>query len=83
MTVTRVGEFTFDDETSEVCGPAEYIRSTEYRRCIASIEGGTHYTFRAACEHSPDFVTALLVTIQTDYAGWHGMQVFNRQRGGK
>ncbi len=32
-------------------------------------------------EHSPNFETALLVTIQTNYAGWHGMETFNRMRG--
>lgn len=78
-TVTTVGAFTFDSATSEVTGPAEYIRSAEYRRCVASIEGGTSHCFRAAMEHSPNLETALLVTIQTDYAGWRGLQTF---RGG-
>lgn len=79
-TTTTVGKFTFDTADSTVSGPADYIRSAEYARCIASIEGGTNPTFRAAVEHSPDFVTALLVTIQTNYAGWHGLQTFNTMR---
>lgn len=79
--ITTVGSFTFDAETSTVSGPADYMRSDEYRRCIASIENGTNHVFRAGMEHSPTPEVALLVTIQTDYAGWHGMEVFNRSRG--
>lgn len=79
-TATTVGRFTFDSADSTVSGPADYVSSDQYKALIRSIEGGTNHTFRAACEYSPDFVTALLVTIQTDYAGWHGMEVFNRSR---
>ncbi len=76
-----VGEFTFDPATSTVSGPASYMRSADYARCIAGIQNGTDHTFRAAMEHSPTAEIALLVTIQTDYAGWHGMETFNRMRG--
>lgn len=76
MSVTTVGAFTFDSDTSTVSGPAEYMRSDDYRRCIASIEAGTNHVFAAGCQHSPNVETALLVTIQTNYAGWHGSQVF-------
>lgn len=78
-TTTAVGSFTFDSADGTISGPAEYMRSDDYRRCIASIENGTHHTFRAACEHSPSFEVALLVTIQTDFAGWHGAETFNRR----
>lgn len=81
MAVTTVGRFTFDDETNEVSGPAEYMKSEQYKRLIAEIEGGRNHTFRAAIEYSPTFEVALLVTIQTDYAGWHGMKAFNAGRG--
>jgi len=76
-----VGSFTFDPATSTIQGPAAYMRSAEYARCIAAIQDGTSHTFRACTEHSPSFEVALLVTIQTDYAGWHGMETFNRARG--
>lgn len=75
---TQVGEFTFDPTDSTITGPASYMRSAEYARCIASIQDGTSHTFRACCEHSPSFEVALLVTIQTDYAGWHGRETFLR-----
>lgn len=73
---TTVGQFTFDPETSTVSGPAEYMRSDEYKRCIAEIEVGASAVFRAGVEYSPSVEVALLVTIQTDYAGWLGMQTF-------
>jgi len=79
-TTTTVGAFSFDSATSEVTGPADFIRSADYRRCIAAIEGGTCPTFRAAVVHSPNVETALLVTIQTVYAGWKGMRDFNAMR---
>ncbi len=79
--ITTVGEFTFDSTTSTISGPASYMKSDDYARCIASIQNGTSLTFRACTEHSPSFEVALLVTIQTDYAGWHGMETFNRARG--
>lgn len=75
--ITTVGQFTFDSATSEVSGPADYIRSDEYARCIRSIENGTNHTFRAGMEHSPSLEVALLVTIQTNYAGWYGLKTFN------
>lgn len=81
-TVTTVGRFTFDSATNEIAGPAEYIRSAEYRSCIASIENGTNHTFRVAMGESPSFEVALLATIQTNYAGWHGMETFNKMREG-
>lgn len=81
MTVTTVGAFTFDPSDSTIAGPAEFMRSDDYRRTIAGIESGSSMTFRAAMQHSPNFETALLVTIQTAYAGWAGMQQFNRARG--
>jgi isoaspartyl peptidase/L-asparaginase-like protein (Ntn-hydrolase superfamily) len=78
---TTVGAFTYDPTTSTVSGPASYMRSDDYARCIAGIMDGTSHTFRACMEHSPTPEIALLVTIQTNYAGWHGMETFNRARG--
>ena len=74
---TTVGEFTFDPTDSSVSGPAAFMQSAEYAECIASIQAGTNHVFRAGMEHSPTLEVALLVTIQTVYAGWVGMQRFN------
>lgn len=75
-TIIEVGRFTYDTETSVITGPAAYMQSVEYRRCIAKIEDGTSVVFNAGMEHSPNLETALLVTIQTDFAAWHGYQQF-------
>lgn len=80
-TLTEVGRFTFDSTTGTVTGPADYMRSADYAACIRSIESGTSHVFRAGLEHSPSVEVALLVTIQTDYAGWAGREQFNRMRG--
>jgi hypothetical protein len=85
-TTVSVGAFTFEPDTGTIQGPAEFMRSADYRECIRSIETGTSVTFRGAYEYqmsqpAPSFGTALLVTVQTCYAGWHGMQTFNRMRG--
>ncbi len=77
---TTVGQFTFDAETSSISGPADYMRSDDYRRTIESIEAGTNHVFRAGCEFSPTIEIALLVTIQTNYAGWAGAQQFHARR---
>ena len=74
-----VGAFSFDGEA--ITGPAEFMRSTDYAECMASIYAGTNHTFRAGMEYSPSFEVALLVTVQTCYAGWHGRETFNRMRG--
>lgn len=76
-----VGEFTFDPSDSTISGPASYMRSDDYAETMRSINAGTNHVFRAGCEHSPSFEVALLVTIQTNYAGWHGRETFNRARG--
>lgn len=80
-TTKTVGEFTYDPTDGTVRGPAEYMASADYERCIASITDGTSHTFASAIAHAPDTVTALLVTIQTSYAGWHGMQGIHRMLG--
>ena len=39
--------------------------------------------FAPAGPQSPSPEVAMLVSIQTDYAGWHGAEVFNRSRAAK
>ena len=81
-TVTTVGRFTFDSTTGEISGPADYMRSSDFARCKTAIENGTNVVFRAAVLEglSPNVETALLVAVQTDYAGWAGARQFNAMR---
>jgi hypothetical protein len=76
MTKT-VGRFTYDTATGSLTGPKEYVESEQYRNLIRNIEAGQSYVFNyGAGRPGADVVTALLVTVQTDYAGWHGSKVF-------
>lgn len=79
MAVRQVGQFTFDPETSQLTGPALYLQEQGNAR-LASILAGADPGFKAICAHAPnpdDVVGLVLVTLQTDYAGWAGMRQFN------
>jgi hypothetical protein len=73
-----VGRFTYDPATGAITGPAQYL-AEQGRARIAAIAAGTDPGFGAIASHMPergDVVGALLVTLQTDYAGWAGMREF-------
>ncbi len=94
MTIFTVGEFTFDSGTGELTGPAEFMRSGEYRQWAARFKAGDDPVFRVGMGYppapgalfapdgpqSPDAETAMLVSVQTAYAAWHGARVFNKSR---
>lgn len=69
--VHEVGRFTFDDETGVVEGPAEYMNERGSAR-LKSILDGTDVLFNYGCHKSPNVYVAVLVSLQTDYAGWAG-----------
>lgn len=79
MTQT-VGEFTYDEAASTVSGPAAYMEEQGNAK-LAAITAGTDAVFNMSAGYSPDIVTAILVALQTDYAGWHGLRSFCRQHG--
>lgn len=68
MTKT-VGRFTIDGET--LSGPAEYMREQGDAR-LAEVLAGKNEVFNMTAHLSPDVETALLVNLQTDFAGWLG-----------
>lgn len=67
----NVGSFTYDPSTSTVTGPADYM-AARGSALLDRILAGTDYTFNTTASYSPDTVTAILVRLQTDYAGWKG-----------
>lgn len=67
----KVGEFISDG--SSVFGPKDYMSERGSSR-LGYILSGNDTVFNAGCQHSPDPVTAVLVSLQTDYAAWKGMQ---------
>lgn len=94
-TVT-VGEFEFDPATGTLTGPAAFMRSADYAEWLARFKAGNDPVFRVGMgcaptpgaifcpdgPQSPNAGTAMLVSVQTCYAAWHGREVFNRAREG-
>lgn len=66
-----VGKFTFDRKTGVVSGPKEYMEERGSAR-IRSIEDGQDVVFNFGVTSAPDVFTAVLVSLQTDYASWRG-----------
>jgi hypothetical protein len=66
-----VGKFTYDGQS--VAGPAQYMNE-KGNDLITKITSGNDTIFNMTCHMSPNLETAVLVRLQTDYAGWLGMQ---------
>ena len=64
-----VGRFTY--ENGSISGPRQYMEE-QGSALLARIEAGQEATFNATCQLSPDIITAILVWLQTDFAGWLG-----------
>lgn len=68
----EVGEFTLTAEGT-LTGPAAYMESEEYATTMRQIQAGTEPVFKyGAAGASPSAEIALLVAVQTSYAGWKG-----------
>lgn len=72
-TALTVGRFTLEPDGT-LTGPAEYLASEAYRKCIAKIEAGDNAVVRFGATTGQSRASLLLVAIQTDYAAWRGMQ---------
>ena len=77
MTKT-VKRFTITDGV--LSGPAEYMREQGDAK-LARILAGNDTVFNMTAQFSPDMETAILVALQTDFAGWLGMRQFAGMRG--
>ena len=76
MTTSKtVGRFTFNAEDGTVSGPADYMRAQGNAR-IAQIERGGSVADKLIIGNAPDFITGLLVVLQTDYAGYAGYKSY-------
>lgn len=67
--VKTVGRFTIEGET--VTGPAQYMKEQGNAK-LERICAGRDQVFNMSAHLSPDVETAILVHLQTDYAGWKG-----------
>ncbi len=71
MTLKTVGRFTLGD--SVLSGPRDYIEA-QGNGLLDKILAGEDTIFNMTAHQSPDIETAILVRLQTDYAGWLGLQ---------
>ncbi len=64
-----VGRFTIDGDS--ITGPAEYM-TERGNELLDRIMAGDDAVFNTTAHYSPDVEMAVLVRIQTDFAGWMG-----------
>jgi len=66
-----VGQFSLKD--SILSGPLEYMQD-QGNALVDTILSGSDTVFNMTAAMSPTVEQAVLVRLQTDYAGWLGMQ---------
>ncbi len=71
MSVRTVGEFSMEE--SVLVGPRRYMEE-QGNALVDKILAGDDAIFNLTSGQSPDLETALLVRLQTDYAGWLGFK---------
>lgn len=71
MTLKVVGHFTLEDGI--LCGPRDYMEE-QGNTLLDKILAGDDPIFNMTQDQSPDIETAILVRLQTDYAGWLGLK---------
>lgn len=67
----EVGAFTY--ENGVLTGPVEYMAERGNAR-LDRILSGQDAVFNFGCTRAPSVEQAILVSLQTDYAGWKGMR---------
>ncbi|HOT98779.1 MAG TPA: hypothetical protein PKZ83_16770 [bacterium] len=72
-TEKTVGRFTYKDGC--ISGPKLYMEERG-SKLIDEIQAGQDPIFKWTASQSPDIVTAILVRLQNDFAGWHGINQF-------
>jgi len=65
-----VGRFTY--KGGAITGPAQYLEDRGIA-LLETIKAGQDPVFNKTWHKSPDIITALLVRLQNDYTGWHGV----------
>ena len=78
MTSKTVGRFSIDDDG--ITGPADYLEA-QGNKLIDNIINNRDIVFNMCWRKSPDYDTAILVRLQTDFAGWYGAESFFRAHG--
>jgi hypothetical protein len=73
MATLTCGRFTFDPATQMVEGPGEYM-ADQGNDLLDKIMAGQDSIFSMTAHFSPSAEMAVLVRLQTDFAGWHGVK---------
>lgn len=75
MAIKQVGHFSFDETDGTVSGPESYMKDWGNTR-LRSIEAGNDVVVSMGYQQNPnvDIITLILVSLQTDYAAWKGLQ---------
>ena len=68
----EVGQFRIDDEGA-LWGPKAYMNEQGDAH-LAKVLAGECVSFNMTAHLSPDVETAILVSLQTNYAGWKGVR---------
>lgn len=71
MALKVVGHFTLEEGI--LCGPRDYMEE-QGNALLDQVLGGEDTVFDMTKGQSPDIELAILVRLQTDYAGWLGLQ---------
>ena len=71
MALKVIGHFTLEDGI--LCGPRDYMEE-QGNALLDKILAGDDPIFNMTKDQSPDVETAILVRLQTDYAGWLGLK---------
>lgn len=81
MKMIEVGAFKYDPESKMLSGPKEYMeeRGDEKLEEILSGKSTVANFGMTGASGSPE--RAVLVALQTDYAGWKGLQSLKSNRG--
>ena len=69
--MVTVGRFSYENGT--ITGPAQYMKD-QGNDLIDRINAGTDEILNMTAHYSPSPIQAVLVRLQTDYAGWIGVK---------
>jgi hypothetical protein len=81
MAVIECGRFKLIDGTT-LEGPGEYV-AERGNDLVDRILAGEDVIFNGTADHSPSVEMAILVRLQTDYAGWVGSRQLHNGMDGR
>lgn len=81
MANVTVGQFSLNPVTGALTGPADYLAERGNARVEAILSGDRDPVFVEGYRQTRSVEQALLVSLQTDYAGWKGARDFAARAG--